>query len=69
MFISFLPYTTNEKEEIKKTYKLCKLSPIGIPEKPFETKDNALFDPSKLDIYCTEKKKIMTEAVVKMFKK
>ena len=32
------------------------LSPIIIPEKTFETEDNVLFDPSKLDIYCPENK-------------
>ena len=44
------------------------LSPIDIPKKVFETEDNVTFDPSKLDMYCPEKK-IMREAVVKMLKK
>ena len=41
------------------------LSPIDIPKK---TKDNVLFDPLKLGIYCPEKR-IMTEAVAKILKK
>ena len=45
-----------KREEIKRHINSVNLSSIGIPEKPFETKDNALFDPSKLDIYCPEKK-------------
>ena len=42
--------------------------PMGIPEKTFGVKDKIAFDPSKLDINCGEKK-LMTEAVFKMFKK
>lgn len=42
--------------------------PIGISEKTFEVKDKIVFDPSKLDINCGGKK-LMTEAVLKVFKK
>ena len=42
--------------------------PMGIPEKTFGVKDKIAFDPSKLDINCSGKK-LMTEAVFKMFKK
>ena len=33
-------------------------SPIGIPAKTFQRKDNVAFDPSKLVINCQEKEKI-----------
>ena len=45
------------------------LWPIDIPKNIyFETEDSVAFGPSKLDMYCPEKK-IMTETVVKMLKK
>lgn len=40
-------------------------SPIDIPEKMFENKENVSFDRSKLDFDCP-KKRLMTRAVVKM---
>ena len=44
------------------------LTLTDIPEKTFEVKYNIAFDPSKLDITCKEKK-LVTETVLKMFKK
>lgn len=63
-----VPSTINRREEINRHMTYVNLSPIDIPEKTFETKNNVLFDPSKLDIYCPFIK-IMTEAVVEMLKK
>lgn len=44
------------------------LSPIDIPEKTLETKENVSFDPSKLDFDSPEKE-VMTRAVEKMLNK
>ena len=44
------------------------LSPIDIPEKTLETKENVSFDPSKLDFDSPEKE-VMTGAVEKMLNK
>ena len=44
------------------------LSPIDIPEKTLETKENVSFDPSKLNFDSPEKE-VMTRAVEKMLNK
>ena len=44
------------------------LSPIDIPEKTLETKENVSFDPSKLDFDSPEKE-VMNRAVEKMLNK
>ena len=64
----FLPSTTDRSEEMNRHLGSVHLSPIGIPEKTFERKDNVAFDPSKLVINCQEKEK-MSQSVVKMLKK
>lgn len=63
----FLLSVTDRSESINQDQGCVNLSPIDIKESVFET--NGLpFNPPKLDIVCGEKK-VVTEAVVKMFKK
>ena len=52
----FLPSTTDRSKQINRHVNSVNLSPVIIPEKTFDTEDNVLFDPSKLDIYCPENK-------------
>ena len=44
------------------------LSSIDVLENTFETENNVIFDPSKLDTNCPEKD-VMTQAVVRMLQK
>ena len=64
----FLPSTTDRSEEINKYLGSVNLSPADVPVSFFETKENVLFDLSKLD-FASQEKEIMTGAVVKMLKK
>ena len=61
----------DRSESINQHMNFVNLTPIDIPKKTFEVEDNLAFDSSKLYISCDKKKKkkMMTNAVIKMFKK
>ena len=65
---SFLSSITDISELINQHLNSVNLTPIDISEKISQVKDTITIDPSKLDITC-KKKKIMTEAILKMLKK
>ena len=58
----------DKNEEINRYLGSVNLSPIDVPVSSLETKENVVFDLSKLD-FVTQEKEIMTGAVVKMLKK
>ena len=64
----FLPSLTDRSEIVNKHIGSVNLSPIDIKESMFETENSLPFNPAELDLLCHEER-IMTEAVVKVFKK
>ena len=64
----FLPSTTDRSEKSDRHLGSVNLSPIYIHENTFKTENKVPFDPSKLDIDCTEKE-VMAQAVPGMLRK
>ena len=58
----------DKNEEMNRYVGFVNLSPIDVPVSSLETKENVVFDLSKLD-FVTQEKEIMTGAVLKMLKK
>ena len=58
----------DKNEEMNRYVGSVNLSPIDVPVSSLETKENVVFDLSKLD-FVTQEKEIMTGAVLKMLKK
>ena len=63
----FLPFITDRIEKINRYLGSVNLSPIDIDEKSFGIEESVAFDPSKLDVHCSQKKAVI-EAIVKKMK-